>query len=152
LEGEGMLVYYGIEPFFLLKLLLVLSIFGVLLYLYNSMMRKLLKVEKKKIFSYNHINSTHKKVDWTIRILIIVCLFVGLFINVQNDFSDRYWFLETYFLLFLFITLSEIATAFMEWKYAENKNAYLFTIFQLLFIVAFLLIMFASDFFGLIKV
>ncbi|WP_417900187.1 DUF4181 domain-containing protein [Bacillus haimaensis] len=144
-------MYDEIVPLIWLKLVLVLCIFGVVLYIFNSMMRKLLKVEKKKFLSYNHINATHKKVDWTIRILIIVCLFVGLFINVQNDFSDGYWFLETYFLLFLFIILSEIATAFMEWKYAENKNAYLFTIFQLLFIVAFLLIMFASDFFGLIK-
>ncbi|MGM0835119.1 MAG: DUF4181 domain-containing protein [Bacillota bacterium] len=146
-----MLVYYGIEPVFWLKLLLVLSIFGVLLYLYNSMMRKLLKVERKKFFSYNHINDKHKKIDWTIRITIVVSMLVGYFINVQNDFSAGYWFLETYFLLFLFIILSEIATAIMEWKFAENKNAYLFTIFQLLFIVAFILIIFTTDLFGIIK-
>ncbi|MCA1321063.1 DUF4181 domain-containing protein [Bacillus tianshenii] len=139
------------EPSIWLRLILVLCIFGVVLFFFNFMIRKLLKVERKKFFSYNHINSTHKKIDWTIRILIIVCMFVGLSINVQNDFSEGYWFLETYFLLFLFIVLSEIVTAFMEWKYAENKNAYLFTIFQLLFIVAFLLLMFASDFLGLIK-
>jgi hypothetical protein len=78
-------------------------------------------------------------------------MLAGFFINVQNDFSDSYWLLESYFLLFLFIILSEITTAIMEWKYVKNKNAYLFTIFQLLFIVAFMLIMFATDFFGIIK-
>lgn len=144
-------MYYGIEPFFWLKLLLVLSIFVVVLYLYNSMIRKFLKVEKKKFFSYNHINEKHKKIDWTIRIIIVVGMLVGYFTNVQNDLSDGYWFLETYFLLFLFIVITEIATAIMEWKYAKNKNAYLVTIFQLLFIVAFMLIMFATDFVGLIN-
>lgn len=144
-------MYYGIEPFFLQKLLLVLSIFGVVLYLYNSMMRKLLRVEKKKFFSNNHINEKHQKIDWAIRITIVVCMLIGYFTNVLNDFSEGYWFLETYFLLFLFIILSEIATAIMEWKYAKNKNAYLFTIFQLLFIIAFMLIMFTTDFFGIIK-
>lgn len=134
-----------------LKLLLILSVFGVLLFLYNSIIRKLLKVEKKKIFSYNHINSKHKKIDWTIRISIIVCMLIGFFIQVENDFSGGYWFFETYFLLFIFIILSEIATAIMEWKYAKNRNAYLFTIFQLLFIIAFIIIMYATDFFGIIK-
>ncbi|MFE7064955.1 DUF4181 domain-containing protein [Sutcliffiella sp. NPDC057660] len=144
-------MYYGIEPFFWLKLLLVLSIFGVVVYLYKSMIRKFLKVEKKKFFSYNHINEKHKKIDWAIRITIVVCMLIGYFTNVLKDFSKGYWFLETYFLLLLFIIITEIATAIIEWKYAKNKNAYLFTIFQLLFIITFMLIMFATDFFGMIK-
>ncbi|MGD6833906.1 DUF4181 domain-containing protein [Sutcliffiella halmapala] len=144
-------MYYGMEPILWLKLLLVLCVFGVVLYFFNSMMRKLLKVEKKKFFSYNHINENHKKIDWTIRIIFVGSILVGYFLNVQNDLSQGYWFLEPYFLLFLFIILSEIATAIMEWKYAKNKNAYLYTIFQLLFIVTFILIMFSTDFFGIIK-
>lgn len=62
-----------------LKLVLVLSVFGLLLFLINKLLRTWLNVEKKKVFSYNHVNDKHKKIDWTIRIIFIFILFIGFF-------------------------------------------------------------------------
>ncbi|PIJ98734.1 DUF4181 domain-containing protein [Lysinibacillus sphaericus] len=54
-------------------LVLVISIFGFVI-------RKLLGVERKKWFSYNHLNERHKKLDWSVRIFFISLFFLVQFI------------------------------------------------------------------------
>lgn len=139
---------YGVEPFFLQKLFLILAIFGVLLFLFNTVMRRLLKVKKKRFFSYNHLNDKHKIIDWTIRITFIVVLLFGYMFNSARASIERIWFLETYFLLFVFIIATETVRAFMEWKYEANRKAYIFTISQLMFVTILLLSLFTTEFFG----
>ncbi|MBD1383582.1 DUF4181 domain-containing protein [Bacillus sp. IB182487] len=111
-------------------------------------MRKLLKVEKKKFFSYNYLNDKHKKIDWTIRLIFIVLLFIGNFINVTRDPLESIWFLETHVLLFVFIIASETTRAIMEKRFAENKNDYIFTTLQLVFMSISFLSLFTTNFFG----
>lgn len=139
---------YGEEPFFWLKPLLIVTIFGLLLYLFNILTRKLLKVKKKSFFSYNHLNSKHKIIDWTIRITFILVVSIGYFINLLKEPLERIWFLEPYFTLFIFVIVSESARAIIEWKYDTNRNAYIFTICQLLFIILLLLTLFIANFLG----
>lgn len=134
-----------------LKLVLVLSVFGLLLFLINKLLRTWLNVEKKKVFSYNHVNDKHKKIDWTIRIIFIFILFIGFFININRDPLKPIWFLEVHILLFAFIFVSEIVRAMMEKRYAENKNDYIFTVLQLVTILVCLLLMYSTDFFGLFR-
>ncbi|WP_233549493.1 DUF4181 domain-containing protein [Lysinibacillus yapensis] len=134
---------------FLAKLILMLSIFGLFLFLINKFLRKWLNVEKKKLFSYNHVNDKHKKIDWTIRIIFIFFLFISLFININRDPLKRIWFLETHILLFVFIIVSETVRVIMEKRYAENKNDYIFSAIQLVIISIFLLSVFSTDIFGL---
>lgn len=130
---------YSVEQVFWLKVLLILTTFGLLLFLFNTLMRKLLKVKKKNPFSYNHLNNKHKIIDWTIRITFIFIISIGSYINILREPLERIWFLEPYFTLFTFIIASETARAIIEWKYDNNRNAYIFTLSQLLFIVLFLL-------------
>lgn len=139
---------YGIERMFWFKLILLLTIVISLLYLFNVVMRKWLKVEKKKTFSYNHINERHKKIDWTIRIIFLVSMILGYFINAAREPMEWFWFLETWFLLIIFIVLSESVRAVMEWKYAVNKKDYIFTISQLVFSVILLITVIQTNFFG----
>ncbi|MGM0890070.1 MAG: DUF4181 domain-containing protein [Bacillota bacterium] len=133
------------------KLILVLSIFGLFLFFINKVLRKWLNVEKKKLFSYGHVNDKHKKIDWTIRIICIVFLSIGFFTNVKRDPLEHIWFLETHILLFVFIIASETARVIMEKRYAENRNDYIFSTIQLVIISIFLLSVFTTDFFGLLK-
>ncbi|MCZ8533198.1 DUF4181 domain-containing protein [Psychrobacillus psychrodurans] len=140
---------YGFDRMFWLDLLILLVIVISLLTLFNTVMRKWLKVEKKDFFSYNHMNAKHKKIDWTIRILFLVSMFLGLFINVRRDPLEGFWFLETWFLMIIFIVVSETVRAMMEWKHAVNKKDYIFTISQLVFGVVLLLSVFKTNFFGL---
>ena len=139
---------YGIGANFWLELLFILAIILLLLFSFNAVMRKLLKVEKKKVFSYNHVNEKHSKVDWTIRITIIVLMIIGFFVNVSRLPMDSIWFFETWFMLLILIIGTEVARAVIEWKYAENRNAYKFTVFQLIFILILLFILYWTNFFG----
>ena len=62
---------YGFDRISGFELLLFLTIVITLFLLFNAVMRNWLKIEKKKLFSYNHINEKHKKIDWTIRIVFL---------------------------------------------------------------------------------
>ncbi|MFS0783090.1 DUF4181 domain-containing protein [Bacillus sp. 1P06AnD] len=133
------------------NLILILSIFGLFLFFINKALRKWLNVEKKKLFSYGHVNDKHKKIDWTIRIIFIVLLCIGFFTNVERAPLEHIWFLETHILLFVFIFASETARIIMEKRYAENRNDYIFSAIQLVVVLVFILSVFTTDFFGLLK-
>lgn len=51
----------------LFYLILLLIVFGLILFFINKAVRKRLNVEKRKFFSYGHVNEKHKKIDWSIR-------------------------------------------------------------------------------------
>ena len=139
---------YGVESSFLLALLLIVAIFLVMLAVFNAIMRKWLGVEKPKAFSNNHINDKHKKIDWSIQIFGITVMVVGYFVNVTRLPLKPYFFLETWFLLLVLLFATEIVRAVMERKYAKNPHAYIYTISQLVFLLIFLISLFATDFFG----
>lgn len=140
---------YGLGPKFWLDLFLMLTILLLLLVSFNAIMRKLLKVEKKKLFSYNYVNEKHSKIDWTIRIIIIVVLLIGTYVNNTRDRMDWIWFFEPWHIMMVFIVATEISRAIMEFKYAENRNAYKLTIGQLVFIVVIFLSLYLSNFLGM---
>ena len=139
---------YGIGSDFWLELLFILAIILLFLFSFNAVMRKLLKVEKKKTFSYNHVNEKHSKIDWTIRITIIVLMTIGFIVNVSRLPMDSIWFFEPWFLLLMLIIGTEVARAIMEWKYAKNRNAHKLTIYQLIFIFILLFVLYWTNFFG----
>ena len=89
---------YGVDHGFWLKLMVLITILGVLIFSFNAIMRRLLKVEKKKFFSNNHINETHKKVDRSIRVTVIVLLIIGYLYNVTRPSTEWVWYLEPWFL------------------------------------------------------
>ena len=80
----------------------------------------------------------------------MLLLIVSLVINLERIPQDPLWYLQTHIILFAFIVISETVTAIMEKRYAENKNDYLFTLFQLGVIVTSSLVLYFTDFFGLI--
>ena len=75
---------YGIEPMFWPKLFLVLGMLTLLIYGFSDVIRRYLKVEKPKFFSYNHVNKKHEKIDWTIRISFIIILIISSFFMRGN--------------------------------------------------------------------
>ncbi|MFP9129643.1 DUF4181 domain-containing protein [Niallia sp. BSM11] len=111
---------------------------------------KLLKVDRKKFFSYNHINAKHKRIDWTIRTLTIICLLSVHAIFIIRDETSWYWFLQPWFILIVYLFSAEIVRAIMERKYAENPNTYKVTVSELILILIILFTLFKTNFFGLI--
>jgi len=143
------MIYYGIESSFWLKFILLLVIVWLFFFSFSAIMRRIFNIEKKKPFSHNHLNPLHKKIDWTIRIIFIVAMIVGSIINISRQPLNSILYLEPYFLLLMLIIFTEIVRAVMEWKYADNRNAYILTVVQLAFITILLLSIFITDFFGL---
>ncbi|URT71664.1 DUF4181 domain-containing protein [Cytobacillus firmus] len=88
--------------------------------------------------------------DWTIRIGFLVAILGGGAFNMTRDPMEWLWFLEPWFLLFIFIGVSESARALMEWKYAENRRAYMVTIIHLVFVLVLLLTVINTDFFWML--
>lgn len=117
---------------FWLKLFILLVGPLVLLYIFNKIVRKHLNVEKPKMFSYNHVNQNHKQLDWTIRIVFIVAMLISPFITYISEDISRF---AAPVLVLIYIVISEIARAYMEWKYAANPKAYIATISQLIFLL-----------------
>ncbi|WP_400246636.1 DUF4181 domain-containing protein [Niallia sp. JL1B1071] len=127
---------FGLEGIFWLKLLILLFVFLIASNIFDLVARKILKLERRKFFSYNHINKVHERIDWGIRIAFMFILFTAFVIN----YAYNLWYLQPYFVLLLFITISGLTRALIELKYLENRKEALFTILQL----GFLLLLFSG--------
>lgn len=141
---------FFLDSSFFLKLILLLVIVFLLIYAFDRMMRKILKVEKESLlFSYGHVNKTHKIIDWAIRGAIIVMLLVGYFINVNRDPIDWILYLEPWFILIIGLSIQLVVRVVMEKKYAKNPNAYKLTSSHLILYIILFFIILRTDFFGL---
>lgn len=140
----------GGDPDFWWKWLLLMAVVILSLMAFNFITRRIFKVERQKLFSYNHINEKHKKVDWTIRLSTIALLIIGFAINSTRNPTEWFWFFQTWFILLLFIFSSQTAKAIMERKYAENRNRYKVTISESVFIMFIFLTLYLTDFWGLL--
>lgn len=122
---------------------------ALLLIIFNYTVRKLVGVGRKNPFSYHHINQRHKKLDWSVRIVfIIIVVFIHLFTEKNTKFEIP-WYFQIWFITVIFLTVSELLRAFMEWKYAENKKAFLATILELLFVISIIILTITTNFFGI---
>ena len=128
---------------FLIALALAISIF-------EYAVRRLLGVERRKRFSYNHINERHKKADWTVRIVFLILIFISTYYTINNE--ETVWYFESWFIIFIFLMVSETLRAIMEWKYGENKKASAATILVMLFGASILLLTVTTGFFGLFTI
>ena len=134
----------------LVRILLFLIALFVTLSIFEFAVRKLLGVERRKWFSYNHVNERHKKVDWTVRIIFLILIFISTYYTFANE--ETVWYFESWFVIMIFLMASETLRAIMEWKYAEKKKAAAATILVMLFGASILLLTVATGFFGLFTI
>ena len=139
---------YNTDTVFQTRHLLILIVGMFLLsFIFNSVMSNFLKVEKRKILSYNYVNNIHMKIDWVLRIVFAIILVTYLFYALNDPYKDDFfWKAFPVIVSLLSIVIPELTRAFMEWKYAENRKAYMLTISQLIFDSVLLGIIFTSSF------
>ncbi|WP_394119888.1 DUF4181 domain-containing protein [Planococcus donghaensis] len=140
----------GIDSSFWLDLLFVLVPFFILTFLFNGIMKRWLKVERPKMFSHNHVNDKHKKIDWIFRGVFIALMILGGAVNINRLPEEPILFLEPWVLLLTLVIIAEIIRAIMEKRHAENPNAYIYTLSQLIFIVILLISLFSTNFWGVL--
>lgn len=132
-----------------LYLILILVSLAVAIFAFDYGMKKLLKVEREKWPSYNHVNRLHKRIDWTIRIAFTVLLMIFFFIEVNSSAKMAFWPFEPWTIFLVFLVLSESVRAYMEWKYADNPRTYILTLSVMIFILMAFLLLVWTNFFGL---
>ncbi|RIU89460.1 DUF4181 domain-containing protein [Oceanobacillus picturae] len=69
---------------FLVKILLLTAIVIVLQVLLRNYLNKLFHI-KKKFFSYDHVNKTHQKLDWLIRMASVLIIVYFIY---QDDLKE----------------------------------------------------------------
>ncbi|MGF3104588.1 DUF4181 domain-containing protein [Rossellomorea sp. DUT-2] len=119
--------------------LIVIIVFG-LISMVKFLLRKIFNIEKvkRKFFSNNHINESHRKVDKWVRILTAITLMV-LGIMIIND-EDL-----TYLYILGFTTLSALdysVRAFFEWKSSEYPKQAILTLAEMILVITAILIVF----------
>ncbi|QKY70727.1 DUF4181 domain-containing protein [Lentibacillus sp. CBA3610] len=141
--------HMGIGPDFWLKFLGLIGGLVLLIYCFNTIMRKVLNVERRKFFAGNdHINSVHRKGDWIIRGISVAVIIVIAILGIGHMPHQSYS-LVLFIASVLLAALGEVFRAVMEWKYKKESNDYLFTISQLVFLLAVTYFALESGGFGL---
>lgn len=116
--------------FWLLFVLCALGIF-ILIAIVKWVLRKIFNIEKekKKLFSYNHINALHKKVDWGIRISSSIILILLVFYSIELQEFPAILSLNV---LVVFTIIDFATKAFFEWKYSDNPKHSILTISEMI--------------------
>lgn len=134
---------------FWIKLALFCMSLYVVITIFSMLIRRLLHVEKEKSFFYKSINAQHKKWDRVIRIGFIVVMLPIISIGSYWSEPGNIWMFVPIIGTLAFLILTELWKAYMQWRYAENRNDYLYTLIQLVFMISLVIIIVMTDFFGL---
>ncbi|WP_033543576.1 DUF4181 domain-containing protein [Planococcus sp. CAU13] len=128
---------------FWLKLAIIFFVLFLLISGLNFFLRKVFKIEKEKksIFSYNHINDLHKKVDRFVRIGFMLLSIIIMYLVIFKEFP-----VTLYLILLIFLTMADyLVRAIFEWKYSQNPKQAILTISEMSLFVIALIIIFHFD-------
>jgi len=131
---------------FLIKLaVFVLIVFGVNVGV-KIILRKILKIEKEKkpFFSYNHLNDSHRKIDWGIRITSVITIITTNMLVVVEHYPNYFLLIPIFLIL-----LDYPVRAFFERKYSKNPKQYILTLSEgvLIFLALVIVIQFNFNLF-----
>lgn len=111
----------------IVAVVLLLSVF----YLLDVLLRRYLKLEKVNFFKNNYVNDKHQKIDWTLRFMLVFgYLVMAIIMSSGEKTTTTFFFVFVSYSLLNAIVL-ELVRAYMQKKYAENKNEYIPTLIQL---------------------
>lgn len=106
-------------------------------------LRKVLKIEKEKnsFFSYNHLNDSHRRIDWGIRIISVITIITTNILVVFENYPN-------YFLLIpiFIIGLDYPVRTFFERKYSKNPKQYILTLSEGVLMLLAIVIFIQSNF------
>lgn len=117
--------YPGMPPGFWVELIMILSVVILLVGVIPAVFRYRMGADKKKWFSYNHINKFHKKVDWTLRIVFVISFITSAILFNSQPFIT--------YIIFGFFILTQVGIqAYMEWKFSDNRKDFQVSLIQLI--------------------
>lgn len=114
---------YGMPTGFWTEFIIIILIIILLVGIIPAMFRYKMRADKKKWFSYNHINKLHKKIDWTLRIVYMISLIMSAIFFYTKP-------LLLSIILAVFVLCQIGVQAFIEWKFSENRKNFQVSIIQ----------------------
>ena len=120
--------------------LIVALVFGCISVV-KLILRKLFKIKKvkKELFSYNHINKLHRKVDMGLKLFTTVTLM--LLLSVMWFYFEEFNYLFL-FAVIIFAVLDYLVTAFFEWRYSQYPKQSILTLTEMFLILIAIIIVF----------
>ena len=124
--------------------LIVALVFGCISVV-KLILRKLFKIKKvkKELFSYNHINKLHRKVDMGLKLFTTVTLM--LLLSVMWFYFEEFFEEFNYPFLFaviIFAVLDYLVRAFFEWRYSQYPKQSILTLTEMFLILIAIIIVF----------
>lgn len=116
--------YLEIPDGFWIEMMIILSLVILLVGVIPAVFRYRLGASKKKWFSNHHINTLHKKVDWTLRIVFVISIIISAILFTSQP-------LITYILSSFFILTQIGVQTYMEWKLSDNGKDFQVSLLQL---------------------
>ncbi|WP_299739067.1 DUF4181 domain-containing protein [uncultured Rossellomorea sp.] len=115
---------------FWVKFILIAIVVFVLISTVKYLLRKLFKVKKVKrnLFSYNHINETHRKVDKWVRVFTSITLMTLAILMINNKDFTNFYLLGVIGLL----GLDYAVRTFFELKYSEYPKQAIITVAEMI--------------------
>ena len=127
---------------FIIKLLLIFVIIFGITFLFNFLLSKFLKVERRKIFSSrDYVNPLHKKTDGILRIIMAIVFFFYLVRITTNTADSASTFANTLLFFAIIGGIPDIVRSVFEWTHNQRKDAIITTSnfgFFLLIVIVFL--------------
>lgn len=128
---------------FWLNILFMVIIVSSIMYLAKWFLRKLFNIKKtkKKLFSYNHINKWHARIDWGMRIVTVIVNFILIFLISYERIS----ILSISLVLVLIILSDFFIRAFFEWKYIDNPKEAILTLSDMVILLVSVVVVFGMN-------
>ncbi|SHM46059.1 protein of unknown function [Gracilibacillus kekensis] len=140
---------YGVYPYFILQLIVTITVIIALWCSITYLLRKWLNISKESLLSNHQLNNEYNHINWSIRILFLLIMITGFVINLERDPFERFKFLEPFFLLFIYLLVSQITGAFIQWKYIGNRNVAIYILSRLFLVIAFIISFIITNAWGL---
>jgi hypothetical protein len=132
---------------FWVKFGLIAIIVFVLISIVKLLLRKLLKIEKvkKELFSYNHINELHRKIEKGLRIFSTIALILLSYVLLFyfEDLIDL-----VLIAVIVFMVLDYMVRAFFEWKYTQYPKQSILTLTEMFLILIAIIIVIEFNILG----
>lgn len=108
--------HYGLTPGFWKEFMIIMGVVVFLVIGIPAILRRRMGADKKKWFSYDHINKFHQKGDWVLRMIFVISLIASVILAVKPLIV---------FLISIFFSISQFGfQTYVEWKFTENRKNY----------------------------
>ena len=126
-----------------MEFLILMGLIVAIIWLMKFFLRKALHIPKvkRKAFSYNHINKTHRNLEWVLRIVTMIAYVYLFFQLMYEDFSGNLFLL----ILTLLFSAQDFLRAYFEWKASDQPKESILSIAEGVILIGIVLLLIQFD-------